>query len=889
MGGEDWTGGSLHTISWNASDPEDPPWALTIDLYSSQDNGSTWVAIVLGLGGSNSTYSWTVPPIDSSTVRVRVCVTDTGNLTSCDLSGPFTIDSTPPQVNGTDPQDGATNVSTMTAISVYWDEPMDSAAANASFAITPPVAGTLVWPSATTLVFTPTVPLALCTTYIVDLSGFEDDSDPGNEQVPHMFAFSTVCPSPPSVALSRPVGGEYWAGGSTERVEWTGADSETSPANLTFYLNYTSSAGSGPIAGPLLGAFSYDWTVPILDTSDAVVNITIIDEDAMMDWDESGPFTIDSTPPTLASFTPIGWNVPAGSEIVAVFSEPVNAMLNYTTESFGLQDEDTGSWLSVTWTRVPPTMWPTEIRFVPTPPLPLCGNYRAYVNDTFFDRAVWSLANPTSWTFHTLCEPTVTLLAPTGGEDWTGGTPHDVVWTLTDEVDVSLSVWVNYSLDGGADGFPYPVIGGTWPVGTTAYSWTLPIVDSDQVRLRITALDSSGLIGTAESGDFTIDSTAPTILTSVPFDGATGVKTKPVPPLQVVFDEPVDRASAVQAFSIVPNPGGVTLSWTTTADGQDILVINHDPLKSKTDYLITFSTDLKDDSDPGNHATAPLTIAFTTKPPPDVIPPVALAVGKRQVQVGEPVTLDGSGSTGNITRYVWTIQDNQGWIVAVREGETATYTFQKNGRYSVTLTVSGPGGNDYDTLEIVVTSNPNALLALAGAAALVGALLVGGTEAGRVGFLTLLLAPVYRRKLKGKTDPETRGMIRGYIRVHPGDTYTDIKRNLGLNNGTLTWHLLKLKKEGVIKTRTQGPRKRYYPAEMPLPADNGSELHEVQMQLLKAVRAAPGLRVSDLAAETGVSSQLALYHLRKMSQKGLVSLERRGVRLRAYPPKDWET
>ena len=253
------------------------------------------------------------------------------------------------------------------------------------------------------------------------------------------------------------------------------------------------------------------------------------------------------------------------------------------------------------------------------------------------------------------------------------------------------------------------------------------------------------------------------------------------------------------------------------------------------------------------------------------------------------MTLDGSGSTGNITKYVWTITDKQDRIVDVLVGEVVTYTFRETGRYRVTLTVTdeSTGLTGEDRIEIVVTSNPNAQLLLIGSALLVGAL-IAGTEAGRVTLLTLLLAPVYRRKLKGKTDPETRGMIRGYIRVHPGDTYTDIKRNMGLNNGTLTWHLLKLKKAGVIKVRTQGTRKRYYPADMPLPANNGSELHEIQRRLLRAVEEDPGTRVSALAAEVGVSSQLALYHLRKLSEKDLLSLERRGMRLRAYPTSDNE-
>jgi len=163
------------------------------------------------------------------------------------------------------------------------------------------------------------------------------------------------------------------------------------------------------------------------------------------------------------------------------------------------------------------------------------------------------------------------------------------------------------------------------------------------------------------------------------------------------------------------------------------------------------------------------------------------------------------------------------------------------------------------------------------------AVTLGLFEFGRVFLLTLLVAPAYGRKMKGKEDVETRGMIRGYIMGNPGDTYSDIKRNLELNNGSLTWHLMKLEKEGLIKSRLQGTRKRYYPARMAVPDDGGIVLHDIQVKLLKSVEMNPGKPVAILAEELGVSRQLAIYHLRQLLQKGLISMERRGVRLKVYP------
>jgi len=258
------------------------------------------------------------------------------------------------------------------------------------------------------------------------------------------------------------------------------------------------------------------------------------------------------------------------------------------------------------------------------------------------------------------------------------------------------------------------------------------------------------------------------------------------------------------------------------------------------------------------------------------------------VLVGQPITLDGSQSIGNITKYVWTITDNQGRIVEVLAGKVVTHTFTKNGRYAVTLKVTDEllGLSAEDRLEIAVTSSSNAglLIVLVGAL-LVSSALIGGTEMLRVPLLTFLFAAVNRRKFRGKEDGVGRGMVLGYIKVHPGDCYMDIKRNLELNAGTLTWHLMKLEKEGIVKSRIEATRKRYYPAKMPLPMEDGGELHEIEKRLLKVVTTDPGLPTKLLAEELGVSSQLALYHIRKLSQKGLLVLERRGLRLRVYPPR----
>ena len=124
-------------------------------------------------------------------------------------------------------------------------------------------------------------------------------------------------------------------------------------------------------------------------------------------------------------------------------------------------------------------------------------------------------------------------------------------------------------------------------------------------------------------------------------------------------------------------------------------------------------------------------------------------------------------------------------------------------------------------------------------------------------------------------------MIRGYILVHPGDSYSDIRRNLGLSNGTLSYHLTVLAREGIVRSHARGSRKLFYPRDARLPNDGGG-MHEVQIRMLRAIEQIPGLAVTDLAGALGITSQLALYHLRALAKEGRIRFERRGFRLRCF-------
>ena len=190
--------------------------------------------------------------------------------------------------------------------------------------------------------------------------------------------------------------------------------------------------------------------------------------------------------------------------------------------------------------------------------------------------------------------PSVSLWTPVGGERWTGGTAHALVWQMTDDADPILQVEVFFRLDVNASWTL--VLSGSYPTGTNmTFSWTLPSVDTGDAAFRVCATDSDGMTGCDESGAFAIDSTRPVLVATVPANGATGV---PVgAPLIAQFNERMNVPSAEAAFWISPSPGGIVVAWSS---GDTMVTVGHSPLANGTLYTWGFTCQARDASDPGN-------------------------------------------------------------------------------------------------------------------------------------------------------------------------------------------------------------------------------------------------------------------------------------------------
>lgn len=272
-------------------------------------------------------------------------------------------------------------------------------------------------------------------TYYVNISAYDSLGQISGSYSNFTFDIVPVTDLVPIVSLISPIGGEVLSGGTLTDINWDMSDDNTLVQNLVVYLNYSSSSGSAPIVGPLTGLSSpstHAWTLPIIDATDVVVLIEVIDEVENVGPDSSLQFEIDSTPPVIDSHVP--WvdeiNVPTNAYIDVEMAEGMN--VTATESSFSLVD-------NVAWTPVSGTFsWGMNIAMSFNPDTDLQPNtwYTANFTTVAKDdsKPGNSLASLYSWNFLTAAVPDTS--------------PPEITSVLAspDPQEVFGMVWINASI-----------------------------------------------------------------------------------------------------------------------------------------------------------------------------------------------------------------------------------------------------------------------------------------------------------------------------------------------------------------------------------------------------------------------------------------------------------
>ena len=143
---------------------------------------------------------------------------------------------------------------------------------------------------------------------------------------------------------------------------------------------------------------------------------------------------------------------------------------------------------------------------------------------------------------------------------------------------------------------------------------------------------------------------------------------------------------------------------------------------------------------------------------------------------------------------------------------------------------------------------------------------VAGSEVGRW-HLWLLALPLFTRLRKEEIlEQPTRNKIHGFILGSPGAHFALIGSRLGLAHGQLAYHLDVLTKEGMIFARSDGFKKRFYPADTPPELVQDFVLSDVQEKVLEVIVVNPGIGQKALSMALGVTRQVISYHVEKLEK-----------------------
>lgn len=226
--------------------------------------------------------------------------------------------------------------------------------------------------------------------------------------------------------------------------------------------------------------------------------------------------------------------------------------------------------------------------------------------------------------------PTIISTSPKNG---------DTNVSLNSKIVITFSEAMNQASATGAFSAT-PAINGTWSWNTQGDTMTLtpgaPMQANQQYQIRISTA-AKDLAGNPMSSDYTFsfttsqqsDTTPPTIKSTDPQNGATGVSVKTS--VSITFSEAMDKPTAESAYTINPSDGGHTITW----NGDTMVVTPASELSPLTLYTVTVAKSASDLA--GNPMSADYTFSFTTgNKSSDTTPPYVTGTDPSDLETDVP-------------------------------------------------------------------------------------------------------------------------------------------------------------------------------------------------------------------------------------------------------------
>ncbi|MCK4266827.1 MAG: Ig-like domain-containing protein [Thermoplasmata archaeon] len=422
------------------------------------------------------------------------------------------------------------------------------------------------------------------------------------------------------------------AEGDEVQYNFTIADQSDAESGVAYYSGWISTS---------------DWITPSLNDGKWYWHTYSKDPYSVTAPDWVWNFTVDTSVPNITHI-PIT-TVKVGESIIIEANITdgtgvVNATLyyenvgdtSYTDISMTLAN---GTNKSGNWTAVIPLQ--TKTGFV---------HYFIWANDTLDNNITAPIMG--DYAIQITGPPAIEITNPLGGEDWTGGSVHQIEFVASDTEDnpENLTVFLNYTSVSGGDGIIATINGDDTP-----YDWTLPNIDATDVKVNVTVIDSYGDTAYDDSPIFTIDYSPPEVISTNPANNTTGISI--YQPIVIQFNEAMNTSSV--EFIGLDIAWGWSWFWN---DAGDIITGIHDPLNRGVPIGIYLVGGYKDDSDPGNANNTAYEFSFTTEtdPSPEIVHTNISSPQELGDEIKVNATITDDGIVMNAVLWLWDVDDN--WI-----------------------------------------------------------------------------------------------------------------------------------------------------------------------------------------------------------------------------------
>ena len=522
-GGEKWRGGSTREISWFASETDD-----SFKLYYITSEAVGFQLISGEVPGISRSYNWSVPLVNSTQAKVSIEAHEGPEVYWDQSDSVFTIDSEPPLLKLSQPVGGETTHS-LTTYTITW-EASDNFTPTEQIGITinfssnegsswtflaqPPNTGSYGWDIP--YIYTDQARISI-----------EARDQCGNVSIESSRSNFTIAPLPLTVEVTSPSDGQNWRGGVVQTISWTAFN----PIEK-FILYYTSNeAGGYQLINDNVSGLSrsYAWPAPAVNTSQAKISIEALREGNVVS--DQSTFTLDSLPPALRLFRPLGGETYQALTTMEITWE---ASDNYTPPgSIGIGIYYSGN-AGVSW-----SLLTQEVND---------GSYIWDIPDLFTDQArigisAIDLAGNSSWeasrSNFTITWPplSVSLSVPNSGESWYADTIQNITWEAGGYPD-----HFNLYYTAG-DPMNYQTIISDLPGTSRSYSWWVPNLSTSEAKVKIEVVRGAEILTDESSGFFTIIPSTMRVVTNCNDSGAGSLR-------QVISDANANPGHDTITFNI---------------------------------------------------------------------------------------------------------------------------------------------------------------------------------------------------------------------------------------------------------------------------------------------------------------------------------------------------